>query len=58
MFFLAFVTVLSIRVDVLLRRPWYGSVVVAKFGSRACTGYIDLVPDDIVHIRDYFAYFA
>lgn len=45
-------------VDVLLRRPWYGSVVVAKFGSRACTGYIDLVPDDIVHIRDYFAYFA
>ena len=49
---------LTQSVDILLRRPWYGSVIVAKFGSYACTGYIDLTHDDIVHIRDYFAYFA
>lgn len=49
---------LTQTVDILLRRPWYGSVVVVKFGSRACNTYVDMSFDDLVHIRDYFAYFA
>lgn len=49
---------LTQTVDVLLRRPWYGSVVVAKFASRTCSTYTDLTLYDVAHIRDYFAYFA
>ncbi|PIL23477.1 hypothetical protein GSI_14788 [Ganoderma sinense ZZ0214-1] len=49
---------LTQSVDMILQRPWYGSVVVTKFRSRACTSYVDITFDDVVHIRDYFAYFA
>lgn len=49
---------LTTTVDILLRRPWYGSVVVVKFTSRTCTEYATLEFSDIVHLRDYFAYFA
>ena len=49
---------LTQTVDVLLRRPWYGSIVVTKFTSRACSTYTDLTLYDVVHVRDYFAYFA
>lgn len=49
---------LTQTVDILLRRPWYGSVVIVKFASRECTAYAALNFSDIVHVRDYFAYFA
>lgn len=49
---------LTQTVDILLRRLWYGSVIVVKFTSRTCTSYIDISLPDLLHVRDYFAYFA
>lgn len=49
---------LTQTVDLLFRRPWYGSLVVVKFASRSCSTYVDLTIYDVIHIRDYFAYFS
>lgn len=45
-------------VDVSPLRPWYGTVIVLKFATRACQDYIDMTVDDVLRVRDYFAYFA
>lgn len=49
---------LTQTINVLFRRPWYGSLVVVKFSSHDCTRYDNITIPDVVHVRDYFAYFA
>ena len=49
---------LTRRVYVASRRPWYGTVVVLKFADLACSKYVDMTVDDVLHARDYFANFA
>lgn len=45
-------------VDTSPRHHWYGTVLVLKFSSRACQEYVDMTVEDVIQVRDYFAYFA
>ena len=45
-------------VHVASRRPWYSTVVVLKFADFACSQYIDMTAEDVMHARDFFAHFA
>lgn len=49
---------LTRSVSVASRRPWYGTVVVLKFADFACSRYVDMTMDDVMHARDFFANFA
>nr|VWO99909.1 Zinc finger transcription factor 1 [Ganoderma boninense] len=51
---------LTSTLSILSRRPcqWYGTVLVFKFRSDACQQYIDMTVDDVLLVRDYFAYYA
>ena len=37
-------------------RHWPGTVVVLKLADTARADYIDMSPQDLLHVREYFAY--
>ena len=40
------------------RHPWYGTVLVFKFATDACQDYVDMKVDDVVKVRNFFAFYA
>lgn len=48
---------LTKKVSIASRRPWYGTVLVLKFASRACMNYIPITLPDVHRARDFFTYF-
>ena len=49
---------LTSKMTVASRRPWYGTVLVLKFASRACMNYVPMTVPDVHRARDFFAHFA
>ena len=49
---------LTQKMNIPSRRPWYGTVLVLKFANEACTSYVTMTLDDVMHIQDYFGHFA
>lgn len=54
----AALVLLTKSVVVSSRRPWYGTVLVFKFASTTYQDYIDMTVDDVLQVRNYFAFFA